>query len=286
MDEIKHICIVGAGNMGQQIALCAAIAGFQVTCFDVKAEVLTAAQAFAEAYLAQRVAKERLTQQQADAAGQRLCFEGDMACAVRETDLVIEAATERLELKRAIFTQLDQLAPPHAILATNSSFIVSSRLADATRRPGKVCNMHFFNPALVMKLVEVVKGPHTTEETALACYGVAQRMGKEPVLLQKEVYGFLVNSILHAINQQAFLLADMGVATPQEIDKAVENGLNHPMGPFRLMDFTGIDMNYYQRLERYQETQCADDRPWPLLVEKWAKGEWGKKTKRGFYDYE
>lgn len=286
MAEVKNICIVGAGNMGHQISLCAAIAGFRVTCCDVSEEVLASAREYAQTYLEQRVEKGRLTREQADAAKANLTFDSSMERAAGDADMVIEAATERLELKRAIFTQLDQIAPPHAILSTNSSFIVSSKLADATNRPEKVCNMHFFNPALVMKLVEVVKGPHTALETAQTCYNVAEKMGKEPVMLQKEVYGFLVNSILNAVNREAFFLADMGVATPQEIDKAVEAGLNYPMGPFRLMDLTGIDMNYYQRLERYQETQNAEDRPWPLLVEKWAKGEWGRKTKRGFYDYE
>jgi len=284
--EIRKICVVGAGNMGHQIAVCAALAGYRVTCCDVKEEALRSAEAFADGYLPQRVSKGKLTQEEAETARGNMEFTSDMREAAGDADLVIEAATERLELKRSLFAQLDQIAPPHAILATNSSFLVSSKVADATRRPGKVCNMHFFNPALVMKLVEVVKGPHTEEETAQACYEVAQRMGKEPVILQKEVYGFLVNSILNAINRQAFFLADMGVATPQEIDKAVENGLNHPMGPFRLMDLTGIDMNYYQRLERYQETQDPEDAPWPLLTEKWAKGEWGRKTKRGFYEYE
>lgn len=284
--EIQKICVVGAGNMGHQIAVCAALAGYRVTCCDVNEEALRSAEAFADSYLPQRVSKGKLTQEEAETARGNMKFTPDMRDAAGDADLVIEAATERLELKRSLFAQLDQIAPPHAILATNSSFLVSSKVADATSRPGKVCNMHFFNPALVMKLVEVVKGPHTEEETAQACYEVAQRMGKEPVILQKEVYGFLVNSILNAINRQAFFLADMGVASPQEIDKAVENGLNHPMGPFRLMDLTGIDMNYYQRLERYQETQDPEDAPWPLLTEKWAKGEWGRKTKRGFYEYE
>lgn len=272
--------------MGHQIAICAALAGYQVSCCDVSEAALESAQSFADTYLPQRANKGKLTWEEAEAARRRLRFMPDMQDAACDADLVIEAATERLELKRSLFCQLDQIAPPHAILATNSSFLVSSKVADATGRPGKVCNMHFFNPALVMKLVEVVKGPHTEGKTAQACYEVAQRMGKEPVMLQKEVYGFLVNSILNAINRQAFYLADMGIATPQEIDKAVENGLNHPMGPFRLMDLTGIDMNYYQRMERYQETQSPEDIPWPLLTEKWAKGEWGRKTRRGFYEYE
>ncbi len=285
-NEIRKLCVVGAGAMGHQIAVCAALAGYDTACCDVSREALNKAGEFADTYLEGRTAKGKLSEEEAKGARSRLFFTERMEQAAGDADFVIEAATERIALKRKLFSELDRIAPPHTVLATNSSFLVSSKVADATSRPDKVCNMHFFNPALVMKLVEVVKGPHTSMETAEAAMALAQQMGKQAVMLQKEVYGFLVNRILNAINREAFFLADMGVAAPEEIDLAVEAGLNHPMGPFRLMDLTGIDMNYYQRLERYQETQDPSEIPWPLLTEKWAKGEWGKKTGKGFYDYE
>jgi len=286
VQDIKKICVIGAGNMGHQISLCAALAGYRVACQDISQEQLDKAADFAKNYLPGRVAKGKLTQEEADRALANLTFTQSLEEAAAEADFVIEAAVEKLEIKRKIFAELDRLTPPHAILATNSSFIVSSKIADATNRPHKVCNMHFFNPALVMKLVEVVQGPHTAEETAQVTMALAEKMGKVPVLLKKEIYGFLVNRILSALKNEALFLADMGIATPEEIDKAVVYGLGHPMGPFRLMDLTGIDLAYYIAMERYQESRDPKDKPSPLVVEKFVKKEWGQKTGKGFYTYE
>jgi 3-hydroxybutyryl-CoA dehydrogenase len=285
MTEIKTICVVGAGNMGHQIAVSAALAGYHVTCTDINKEILQKAESFADTYLPERVAKGRLTEEEAGAARARLSFLEDLTRAAGEADLVIEAAIEKLDLKRNIFARLDKICPPHAILATNSSYIVSSKIADATGRPEKVCNMHFFNPALVMKLVEVVKGPHVAEETVDAVMAVCRKMGKSPVLLKKEIYGFLVNRIVAATKNEACYLYDMGVASIEDIDTAVVLALGHPMGPFRLMDLTGIDLSYYIGMERYQETGDPRYKPSPIIVEKFIKEEWGRKTGKGFYNY-
>jgi len=283
--QIEKICVVGAGNMGHQIALCAALAGYKVKCTDVNPEVLQKAEHFAEAYLPERVTKGRLSEEAARSARANVSFTLDLKEASGDADLVIETVLEKLELKREIFARLDEICPPAAILVTNSSYIVSSRLADITQRPGKVCNMHFFNPALVMKLVEVLKGPHTATETVEAVMEVARRMGKIPVLLQKEIYGFLVNRILSALRREALYLYDLGIASFEDIDAAVVHGLGYPMGPFRLMDLTGIDLSYYISMERYQETGDPVYKPSPIVVEKFVKGEWGRKTGKGFYDY-
>ncbi len=285
IDQIKNICVVGAGNMGHQIALRAAISGYRVICTDVAAEQLKKAEAFADQYLPGRVKKGKLTEEQAGRARENISFTSSLGDAARDADFVIEAATEKLELKRRIFTQLDQLCRPETILATNSSFIVSSKIADATGRPDKVVNMHFFNPALVMKLVEVVKGPHVSDETAEVTMELARRLEKIPVLLHKEIYGFLVNYILAAINREALYLLDQGVASAEDIDMAVENALGHPMGPFRLMDLTGIDLSYHISMERFLESGNRADLPSPTVVEKYVKKEWGRKTGKGFYDY-
>lgn len=271
--------------MGHQIALCGAMNGFTVKCTDVNEEILRAAAAFADSYLSDRVAKGKLSADAAKTARANISFTGDLEAAAGDAKLVIEAATEKLDLKRAIFAQLDRICPAPAILATNSSYIVSSKIADATKRPGQVCNMHFFNPALVMKLVEVVKGPHVTDETFEILMEVARRMGKMPVGLQKEIYGFVVNRILAAQKREALFLYDMGIASWEDIDTAVVNALGHPMGPFRLMDLTGIDLTYHVSMERYQETLEPADKPSPVVVEKYVKKEWGRKTGRGFYDY-
>lgn len=284
--DVKKICVIGAGNMGHQIALCAVLNGFSVNCADISQEMLDKAANFATSYLDERVKKAKITPQVADKARANLSFTTNLAEAAGDADFVIEAAVEKIDIKRKLFQDLDRLTPAHAILATNSSYIVSSKVADATKRPDKVCNMHFFNPALVMKLVEVVQGPHTSAETAKVTMDLAAQLGKTAILLQKEIYGFVVNRILTAINSEALYLADIGIASPEEIDIAVTNALGHPMGPFRLMDLTGIDLAYYKAMGRYIDTRDPKDKPSPLVVEKFTKGHFGKKVKQGFYSYE
>jgi 3-hydroxyacyl-CoA dehydrogenase len=283
--DIKKICIVGAGSMGHQLSLSAALAGYQVVCTDISMESLNKAEEFARNYLAERVTKGKISLEKADDALGNLSFTSSLEEAAAGADFVIEAAVEKISVKRQLFADLDRIAPPHAILATNSSFIVSSKIADATNRPDKVCNMHFFNPVLVMKLVEIVQGPHTSQETAQTAMALCESMGKIGVLLEKEIYGFIVNRILNAINHEALFLVDTGVATPEKVDLAVVNALGHPMGPFRLLDLTGIDLDYYAGMEHYQETNDSWYKPSPTLVAKYAKGEYGKKVKRGFYSY-
>ncbi|GAB6155087.1 hypothetical protein JCM17380_38380 [Desulfosporosinus burensis] len=286
INDIKKICVIGAGNMGHQISLCAAMAGYDVICTDISQEMLDKAENFARTYLPERIVKGKLTQEQADRALVNLHFTLSLEEAAGDADYVIEAAIEKIDIKRKLFENLDRIAPPHAILATNSSFIVSSKVADVTTRPDKVCNIHFFNPALVMKLVEVVQGPHTSIETAQVTMDLCKKLGKVAVLLKKEIYGFLVNRILGAINQEAMFLVDIGIASPEAIDIAVVNALGHPMGPFQLMDLAGIDLTYHIAMERYQETHDPKDKPSPLVVEKFVKKEWGRKTKKGFYSYD
>jgi 3-hydroxybutyryl-CoA dehydrogenase len=284
--EVNNIAVIGAGNMGHQIALCAAIAGFKVTCTDANADILAKANQFADNYLSERVTKGKLSAEAAQIARENIHFIPSLEEAVSNSDLVVEAIIEKLEIKRNLFAQLDAYCPKHTILATNSSYIVSSKIADATNRPDKVCNMHFFNPALVMKLVEVVKGPHVSEETVEAVMSAAKKMNKTPVLLHKEIYGFLVNRFLQATRQEALKLLDMGVASYEDIDTAVMNGLGYPMGPFQLLDLTGIDLAYHVAMEKYSESGDAIDRPSPTVVEKFVNGDWGKKTGKGFYEYD
>lgn len=282
---IKRIGVIGAGNMGHQIAVLAAIRGFEVRCTDRDTKVLAAADAFADTYLEGRVAKGRLTADEAAAARSRVVFEPELARAVGEADYVVEAVVEVLDVKRVLFAELDRLAPSHAILATNSSTIVSSKIADATRRPDKVLNFHFFNPALVMKLVEVVQGPHVAPETADVSMALADALGKVPVLLHKEVEAFLLNRIFGAITREAFWLLETGVASFEDIDRACVLGAGHPMGPFQLMDLTGLDLGYTQMIERYRATGDPWSMPPPSLTERYLAGAYGRKTGRGWYDY-
>ncbi|HOQ10110.1 MAG TPA: 3-hydroxyacyl-CoA dehydrogenase family protein [Syntrophomonadaceae bacterium] len=283
--DVKTICVVGAGTMGHQIALQAAVSGFTVYCTDVKAEALQKAQDFADKWLNGRVEKGKMSAEEVAAVKSRLNFTGSLETAAKNADLVIEAAIEILEIKRQIFTQLDRICPPHTILATNSSYIVSSKIADATNRPDKVLNMHWFNPALVMKLIEVVKGPHTSEETVQTVLEVSRALGKVPTRVNKEIYGFVCNRIFSAITKEACYLLDQGIASIEDIDNAVRNGLGHPMGPLELLDLTGIDLEYNVLMERFRETGDPKDKPSPALVERYALGKYGRKTGSGFYEY-
>jgi 3-hydroxybutyryl-CoA dehydrogenase len=283
--DINRVGVIGAGSMGHQIALCFALAGYNVCCADISKEMLNRAKDFVGTYFPERIIQGRLTQEQVDRAMMRIQFSQCLEEAAKDADFVIESVVEKLDVKKEIFSMLDKNAPSHAILATNSSFIVSSKLANVTTRPDKVCNMHFFNPPLKMNIVEVVQGPHTSEETAQLVLSLCERLGKNGVWLKKEIYGFLVNRILLALNREALNLADLGIASPEEIDLAVTNALGHPIGPFRLMDFTGIDLSFIIAMERYQETQDPGEKPSPLIVEKFIKGEWGRKSKKGFYQY-
>ncbi len=285
IDQVKTIAVVGAGNMGHQISVLCAIKGFRTFCTDINSDVLAKARSFAETYLPAQVSKGKISQEQARLAMENLTFTADLSTAVSQADYVIEAVVEVLDVKRRLFAELDRLAPPHAILATNSSYIVSSKIADVTARQDKVLNLHFFNPALVMKLVEVVQGPHVSEETASLSVQLSQKLDKVPVWIRKEVDGFLLNRIIRAIRQEALWLLEMGVASHEDIDKACVYGAGHPMGPFRLMDLTGIDLHYTMAMERFRTTGNPADLPCPSIVEKFLKGEYGQKTGKGWYDY-
>jgi len=284
--EIKTIGIVGAGNMGRQIALQCALSGFKAYCTDSMAPVLKSAESFAGQWLSDRVEKGKLQASLVEEIKKRLCFTDDLTVAARDADLIIEAIIEILEAKRTLFLKLDKICPPHTILATNSSYIVSSKIADATNRPDKVLNMHFFNPALVMKLVEVVQGPHASDETVNTVMEVSRALGKSPTKVNKEIYGFICNRMFSAITKEACFLLDLGIASIEDIDNAARSGLGHPMGPFQLLDMTGIDLEYNVIMERFQETLNPADKPSPCLVERHARGEYGRKTGNGFYHYE
>ncbi len=283
--DVKKVCVVGAGAMGSQIALNTALYGYQVALTDASGEALQKAQGWAREYLDSRVAKGKMTADQAAEGTRNLRLFPELKSAAADADVVIEAVVEKLEIKRQVFAELDRVCPPHTILATNSSTIVSSKIADVTRRPEKVLNMHYFNPALVMELVEVVQGPHTSGETVEVIMELSRRTGKIPIHLKKEISGFVANRILGAIIREACSLLEQGIATHEEIDLAVEKALRHPMGPFRLMDLTGIDVSYLVRAQRFQETGLEEDRPPKAIEEKYKKGELGRKTGKGFYDY-
>ncbi len=286
IDKINRILVVGAGAMGSQIGMVCSLAGYEVTVQDVDEEMLEKAQEQLRSRMSRNVEKGRIEQDEVDAAFGRMTFTTDLERPAAEADFIIEAAVEKLDVKREIFEKLDEAAPEHAILATNSSTIVSSRIADATSRPDRVCNMHFFNPALVMECVEVVRNPETSDATVETTVELARRIGKAPVVLNKEISGFLVNRILGTLMDEAVSLYENGVSSFQEIDTACKTALGHPLGPFGLMDLTGIDVNYHVRMARYEETGDESAKPKRSVAEKFEKGELGRKTGKGWYEYD
>ncbi|CAN7208723.1 3-hydroxyacyl-CoA dehydrogenase family protein [Rossellomorea sp. LjRoot5] len=285
MSEIKTIGVVGSGAMGSQIAMVCALGGYSVILHDVSDESLTKAKHSLQGHMDRRIQKGRLTEKEVADAFSRMMFSSSLED-LQQADFVIEAIVEKLEAKRELFAKLDQIVPKHAILATNSSTIVSSKIADVTDRPEKVCNVHFFNPALVMELVEVVRGPHTSDETAELAVEVVKKIQKVPVLLKKEISGFIANRILGKLMDEAVYLLENGYADHEEIDLVCTKALNHPIGPFALMDLTGIDVNYFVRMQRYQESGNEADKPAQIVEDKVHKGELGRKTGKGFYTYD
>jgi len=282
---VRRLAVVGAGSMGAQIAQQAALHGMEVRLQDVSGVQLTRGAESNRSLLQRRVEKGRMTADEMETALTRVHQTTELTEAVVEADFVIEAVVERLDAKLRVFAELGRLAPAHAILASNSSTMGISKLAPASGRPDRCCNMHFFYPPLVMELVEVVRGPETSDATVERAMAFARSIGRTPVLLHREIDGFIVNRILHMASQEAYRLLDSGVASFEDIDTAVEKGLNWPMGPFRLGDFSGLDVTYSARLHMFQTTGDERYRPSPQLEAKVKAGYLGRKTGRGWYDY-
>ncbi len=284
MKEIKKVTVVGAGTMGRQIALNAAISGFETTLktsSDAKAAALLK---WASEYFAGRIAKGRMTEEETKEAMTHFHLSISYEEALKEADLVIESVPEVTETKKEVFKMIDRYAPEDAIVGTNSSHMVSSAFKDDLKNPGRLLNLHYFNPALVMKLVEVGQGEHTDPSAALSCMAFAEKCGKEPVRLHKEISGMIVSRILRSITNEAMMLVENGYCSFEDVDKACRNGLSHPMGPFQLADFAGLDLRLNQLEEHLHET--GEKLPgYDLYKAHVEKGELGKKSGKGFYEY-
>ena len=284
MHELKRVLVVGAGTMGSQIALQTALSGrYDVTLVDSAPGQLERARAQNRRLLERSVEKGRLTESTAHEALARIQDSDDVASVAGSADLVIEAVIEDFDAKKSVFDSLGQHAKKDAILASNSSTIAISRLAGFTGRPEQCCNMHFFHPVTVMQLCEVVRGPMTSDATIATAMEFVRNIDRTPVLLQKEIWGFIVNRILFAASEEAMRLLEGGYASAEDIDTAVQKGLNWPMGPFHLLDFSGLDIFYGAMKDRHRQGEGGDA---PELLRNLVEaGHLGRKSGKGFFEY-
>ncbi|HEU0015084.1 MAG TPA: 3-hydroxyacyl-CoA dehydrogenase family protein [Longimicrobium sp.] len=282
--QIDTVAVLGAGTMGNGIAQVCAMAGCRVSLYDAQEGAVARAMGTIRGNLDKGVERGKVTAEARDSTLANLREAADLAAAAGDADLVIEAVPERMELKTAIFADLDRLAPTHAILGTNTSSLSVSRIAEATGRAGKVIGLHFFNPVHIMKLLEVVRGRETAQETVDASLAFARRIGKEPIVVT-DTPGFASSRLGIVLGLEAMRMVEQGVASPQDIDRAMELGYNHPMGPLKLTDLVGLDVRL--GIAEYLHGELGDDqyRAPELLRRMVSEGKLGKKSGQGFYDW-
>jgi len=281
---IKKVFVVGAGLMGGGITQVTATAGFEVTMRDMTDEILAKSVETINWSLDKFASKGKITEEQAGKAKANIKTTTELSDAA-DADLVIEAVFEKIELKQEIFKALDEICRPECILASNTSAISITNIASVTKRPDKVVGTHFFSPVPMMKLCELIRGLMTSDEALATCEEFARAIGKETVIVNKDVAGFIANRVGLAMSGVAIDIVGRGVATPQDVDKTMKLGFSHTMGPCETADLTGIDVLMNAMKAIYNETQ--DERYWPpeLMQRMVASGLLGRKTKKGFYDY-
>ncbi len=280
-DAAPRLSVVGAGAMGGQIAYQAALHGYDVHLVSRRWERLATARDEASQLLRRRVEKGKLDADECEAALARVLLSTDLA-EMAGAKVVIELVAEDRDTKREVFARISEHADDDAIIGTNSSTLPSSLLQPVLRNPERLLNIHFFNPPLVMALVEVVRGPHTSQDAVDRALAFARSIGKTPVLVEKEAYGFIANRILFIALQEAMRLVQDGYITIEDCDTAVRNALGWPMGPFALADLVGLDVVEAILAEGHAQTGDARWQPLPLLRERVARGELGRKTGAGF----
>lgn len=283
--EIKKIGVVGAGAMGNGIAQVAAQIGCEVVLRDIEDAFVERGMQNIDRFLSRSVEKGKIEAQEKDAVLSRIKGTTDMAL-LADMDFIIEAVIEDIELKKTVFKELDELCAPQVILASNTSSMSLTEIGAASKRPQKVCGMHFFNPVPLMKLVEVIRGYETSDDTVAVTTALAKKMGKTTVEVKKDSPGFIVNRIMIPHMLEAIKIVEEGIATREDVDTAVKNGLNYPMGPFELMDLTGVDVCYFVNEYFYKELNKESKWVSPNLLKTMIRARrLGRKTGAGWYNY-
>lgn len=282
--EVNTIAVIGAGTMGRGIAYAAALGGYRIFLEDVSGSVLSKATSWIQDAFDEGVKRGKLDSAARHAALARLSFSSAVGEAIRDAELIIEAVPEELQMKLELFNLFGKSAKPGAIFASNTSALAISDFSGTLAARERCIGMHFFNPVPKMRLVEIVRTTHTSDETVATCCAVAHRMHKETVIVH-EAPGFITSRINALIGNEAFAMLEAGVATAADIDKAVKLGLNHPMGPFEMVDLVGLDVRL-KILEYLHATLGEKYRPNPLLRQFVQQGRLGRKSGRGVYDYE
>lgn len=281
-EDVKKIAIIGAGDMGHGIAACFLQGGYPVVLRDIKQEFVDRGVEGIKKSFGRFVEKGKMTQEAFDEAMSRLSTTVDLEEAVKDADFIIEAIPEIVDLKKSVFADLDKYAPKHAILTSNTSNISISEIASATNRPDKVIGYHFFNPAILMKLVEVIRGEKSSDESIQVGYELAKKINKVPVIVEKDSPGFIYNRVNEPTLVLLSQILQAGSPTPEEFDAALKPFM--PMAPFELLDFVGIDIAYHG-LEYFAQVLSPDYKPTPALKAMVDSGNLGKKTGKGFYDW-
>jgi len=282
--EIKKICVLGAGLMGSGIAQVAAETGFDVSLRDIEDRFVQSGLNIIRKNYERAISKGKMKKEQADPILAKIKGTVDLAAAVKGAEIVIEAVIENMEIKKRVYQELDPLCIPGTILASNTSGLSITEIASVTKRPDRVIGMHFFNPVPVMKLVEIIRGQSTSEETFQVVRALAEKMGKTPIAIN-EAPGFAVNRILVPMMNEAIFVLQEGIASAEDIDKGMLLGANHPIGPLALADLVGLDTLLMVQENLYQEFGDSKYRPCPLLRKMVRAGHLGRKTGRGFYEY-
>ena len=284
--EVKKVAVLGAGLMGHGIAQVAAqVAKYDVSLRDVKQEFLDNGMNMIKKSLQSFLKRGKISEKEVEETLKRIHPTLDIKEAVTDADLVIEAVPENVELKKKMYREVEKFAPEDALIGSNTSSISITELASATRRPERFCGMHFFNPPQLMRLIEIIRGVKTSGETINTVVEVTKRMGKEPVVVNKDCPGFVVTRVLIPALNEAMYLAWEGIAEPEDIDKAIKLGLNWPMGPFTLLDYLGLDTVLSITGVFQNEIGDPKYRPCPLLRQMVKAGLLGRKTGKGFYDW-